>query len=329
MKPIRIRPYDPFQEEGEVYGLWQGALGTLWPVSQAAFHYKTVGNEAYRPGDHLVAWIGDKRVGFVATQVRSVPGEDHPRGELMVLFVDAQHRRQGIGRALLHAALAALRQKSVQEVQLGSGGLAYFWSGVPTNLPDAWSFFQACGWSETVRSFDLVRELEGYTTPPDVYERLRVKAAGIRLRDATAVDIPAILTFEARHFPAWLRYYEAVAESGAQEDIVVATDDVGAIVGAACTSDFRTEVGRTDFVWQQLIDSNTGGIGILGVAEPMRNRGIGLALAAQVTERLQSRGLTHSFIGYTWLVEWYGKLGYHVWREYHLSHKRLSSWNDK
>ena len=119
MKPIHIRPYDPFQEEGEVYGLWQSALGTLWPVSQAAFHYKTVGNEAYRTGDHLVAWIGDKIVGFVATQVRIVLGEDHPRGELMVLFVDAQHRRQGIGRALLDAALAALRQKSVQYGKLG------------------------------------------------------------------------------------------------------------------------------------------------------------------------------------------------------------------
>lgn len=241
----------------------------------------------------------------------------------MLLFVDARHRRQGIGRAVLDAALATLQQKSVQEVQLGSGGLAYFWPGVPTNLPDAWPFFQACGWSETVRSFDLVRDLEGYATPPDVYACLR--AASVHLKDATAADISAILTFEARHFPAWLRYYEMIAEQGEQEDIVVAKDNAGAIVGTACASDFRTEAGRNDFVWQQLIGSNTGGIGTLGVAEAMRNRGIGLALAARVTERLQSMGLAHSFIGYTWLVEWYGKLGYRIWREYHLSDKRLSS----
>lgn len=75
MKPIHIRAYDPSEEEGEIYGLWQSTLGPLWPVSQAAFHYKTVGNGAYRPGDHLVAWIGDKRVGFLATQVRTVPGK--------------------------------------------------------------------------------------------------------------------------------------------------------------------------------------------------------------------------------------------------------------
>jgi ribosomal protein S18 acetylase RimI-like enzyme len=321
MDSMRIRPYDPSRDEGYVYGLWQETLGSLWPVSQAAFHHKTVDNEAYRSGDHFVAEIGGTIVGFVATQVRTVPGEDHPRGQLMVLLVDPRHQRRQIGRALLDHALASLRRKSVIEAQLGSGGLAYFWAGAPTNLPDAWAFFQACGWSETVRSFDLVRELGDYVTPPEVYERVR--AANVSLVDAAAADIPAILAFEARYFPAWLRYYEMAVEQGAHADIVLARDAGGTIVGTSYVTDFRTESGRVDFVWQPLLGDNTGGVGTLGVAETMRGRGIGLALAARVTERLQSQGLATSYIGYTWLVDWYGKLGYRVWRDYHLSQKSL------
>jgi len=56
--------------------------------------------------------------------------------------------------------------------------------------------------------------------------------------------------------------------------------------------------------------------------EAVREKGIGLALAARVTELLQQRGLGMSYVGWTWLVDWYGRLGYRVWREYVMSWKR-------
>jgi hypothetical protein len=48
-----------------------------------------------------------------------------------------------------------------------------------------------------------------------------------------------------------------------------------------------------------------------------------MALVAQATEILQARGCSTSFIGWTWLVDWYGKLGYAVWQEYIMSWKNL------
>jgi ribosomal protein S18 acetylase RimI-like enzyme len=315
---IQIRPYEPERDEPQAYALWQRTLAIEWPLSQAAFRHKTVDSEVYRPDDHLIAEAGDGVVGFVGTQTRTIPGEPRPRGELMVVMVDPTLQRRGVGRALLEQALTSLRERGVEQVQLGAGGLSYFWAGTPTNLPGAWPFFEACGWTETERSFDLVRELGDYATPTWVYER--TQRAGLRITTAEEADLPAILAFEAAHFPRWLVYFERVAAHGAASDIVLAKDAAGQIVGTSYVMDFRSN-WQQGLVWQQLLGDDIGGIGPLGVAEAMRGRGIGLALAARVTELLKSRGIATSYIGYTWLVDWYGNLGYRVWREYRMSWK--------
>jgi predicted N-acetyltransferase YhbS len=85
----------------------------------------------------------------------------------------------------------------------------------------------------------------------------------------------------------------------------------------------HTSWGQHNIPWTQLLGENTGGIGPLGVAESLRGNGIGLALAARVTELLHQRGMETSYIGYTWLLDWYGKLGYRLWRDYTMSWKKL------
>jgi len=72
-----------------------------------------------------------------------------------------------------------------------------------------------------------------------------------------------------------------------------------------------------------LLGQNVGELGPLGVLEAVRENGIGLALAARVTELLRERGASVRYVGWTWLVDWYGRLGYQVWREYVMSWKRL------
>ncbi|HEV2474579.1 MAG TPA: GNAT family N-acetyltransferase, partial [Chthonomonadales bacterium] len=90
----------------------------------------------------------------------------------------------------------------------------------------------------------------------------------------------------------------------------------GSIAGATYVLDPQNQDELNDFcLWQHLLGAGIGGIGPLGVAESMRGKGIGLALAARATELLQQRGLALSFVGYTWLVDWYGRLGYSVFNE--------------
>ncbi len=323
--PILIREYEPRRDEPAAFILWQRTLGDFWPVSRDAFHDRTVGSGLFLPGDHYVSEAEGDLIGFVATQARSLPGVQpdlQPRGELMAIAVDPQHRHQGIGRALVTRATARLKERGMQEIQLGSGGLSYFWAGVPTNLPGAWQFFEACGWPRVEASYDLVRPLEGYTTPPEVYERIRLP--NIIITTAEETDVPRVLAFEGRYFPRWLTHYETTVAHGEHSDIVLAKDTrTGDVVGTSMVMDFRVPWRRHDFVWQSLLGDNTGGVGPLGVAEDRRENGIGLALAARVTELLTSRGVATSFVGYTWLVDWYGRLGYRVWRQYDMGWIRL------
>ena len=316
-----IRPYQPVQDEHAVFDLWERTLAPLWPLSREAFQHKTLTRRCYQPGDHLVAEVGEKIVGFVATQLPQIAGVA-PRGEIMLIMVHPDYRRQGIGKRLLTQALDLLKQRGAVEVQLGAGGMAYFWPGVPTNLPDAWKFFEACGWTNLESSFDLVMPLNGYQTPAEVYGRIRLP--NVTLTTAKPDQIPAILQFEAHYFPKWLPYFQKVADNGDYVDIVLAHNAENQILGTAEVLDGRIEGQQHDFcVWQSLLGENIGGIGVLGVAEEQQGNGIGLALAARVTEILQERGLTTSFIGYTWLVDWYGKLGYRLWREYNMSWRKL------
>lgn len=318
---IVIRPYEPQRDENQVYALWQQTISQYWHLPYENFHYTTVDNPAYQQGDHFVAQLDHDIVGFIATQGPRIPGLLPVRAELMLVLVAPAYQKQGIGRALVDHALTALKQRGVEEVQLGNSGLTYFWPGVPTNLPGAWPFFQACGWTGSERSFDLVRELHDYVTPPGIYERIRLPT--ITIKTATQLDVPAVLEFEARHFPRWLPYYRRLMDHNAYADVVVAKDVHHGIVGTSSTMHPHASWLQHDIAWTQLLGENTGGIGPLGVAETMRENGIGLALAARVTELLQARGLAKSYIGYTWLLDWYGKLGYYLWRDYTMSWKKL------
>jgi len=76
-------------------------------------------------------------------------------------------------------------------------------------------------------------------------------------------------------------------------------------------------------VWDTLLGASTGGVGPLGVREDQREQGIGLALAAHVTEALQQRRVQTSYVGWTWLAEWYGHLGYCVWNECVMARQQL------
>lgn len=316
-----LRAYQEDRDEAAVLALWRRALGGRWPVSRAAFRDVLAGHGEALDGDSLVAVAGGDGavVGFVATQTRKSLGAPEPVGAVLVVAVDPAHRRRGVGRALLEGARARLWERGARRVQLGGGGHTYFWPGVPVDLPDAWPFFAARGWAEAERSFDLVCPLGDYAPPPDALARVR--AQGVTVAAAAAVDLPAVLAFEREHFPGWLGGFERAAAAGAHADVILARDVTGGVAGTALIK--LPAPGRPAGVWVELLGRDTGTVGGVGVDPAARGLGIGLALAAHATGALKARGAARSLAGWTWLVDWYGRLGYRPWREYRMSWRPL------
>lgn len=112
-------------------------------------------------------------------------------------------------------------------------------------------------------------------------------------------------------------------ERGGCGDVVVARHPEWGIVGISCAEHPYASWRRGNFAWALLLGEDTGCLGPLGVAASVRENGIGLAITARVTELLRDRGAAKSYVSWTWLVDWYGRLGYKVWQEYVMSWKTL------
>jgi GNAT superfamily N-acetyltransferase len=225
-------------------------------------------------------------------------------GSILLLFVDPNLRRRGIGTALLESATGKLRAAGVRSVHLGSGGRSYIWPGVPADLPAAVRFFESRGWTCDHQVTDLTADLRGYVAPGGVRER--PEAAGVRLASAGPGDLAEALAFERRHFPDWLRFFE---ESG--ESILLARDARGELVGSL----LFMGPGRCSVFWPMLGD-DMATIGCIGVAEPARRAGIGSALVVRASELLRDAGAGMCHIGWAWLPTFYERLGYRPWRDY-------------
>jgi len=94
------------------------------------------------------------------------------------------------------------------------------------------------------------------------------------------------------------------------------------VVGSLIMSDVRS-TDWTGRQWRALLGEDMGAIGAVGVAESQRDKGIGLAMVAQASAVLRDRGIRHCYIHWTWLVDWYGRLGHRVWQDYWMARKVL------
>lgn len=122
MSSCVIRPFDICHYE-RALALWQRTPGL--GLSAADHREPIVRFLARNPGLSFVAELENELVGTILC------GHDGRRGLIHHLVVDAQMRRQGLGRRLMEAALAGLREQSIGKAHLlvfesNGDGLA-FW----------------------------------------------------------------------------------------------------------------------------------------------------------------------------------------------------------
>jgi beta-N-acetylhexosaminidase len=289
---VDIRRVAWARDEAAVVALWEEALGDHWPVVTAAL--------ARRLRSAFVAERAGVPLGLVATA-----HDGGPQGAVTALLVRPGERGGGVGTRLLDAAVAALRAQGASSITLGGLPGPYFWPGVPTNLPGAQAFLERRGAAFSDVRIDMTLDLRGYRVPTEVIER-----PGVHLALAAAADAAEVLAFETRHFPRWVGSYRGALDAGRFDEVLLARDGDGALVGTAM-------VERPDpaFAWDRLLPG-AGELGVVGVAEAARGRGVGLALSARGCQILAERGTPVVYLAWVWSAGWYAQLGFRIWRVY-------------
>lgn len=322
---VLIRPYNPNLDARALLPLWQAALGATWPMRDDLLRRLLTDHRFYRAGDHLVAVAGERLVGFAGTQVdRGAKEAEKGNGGISVVLVHPEWQRRGIGARLHAAALAHLRREGVANARLGGGGAYRFWPGIPADLPGAYAFFSACGWplEPEQRSRDLVRDLSDFHVPPAM--RARLAQEKVTVCPARQYEVEDVLAFEWEHFPGWAPGFVYMAELGDFQNMLVAFDQGQGIVGTLMLHTPSSRWLTANVTWQTLLGDSLGGISAVGVAESERGRGIGIGMVAVGSAVLRERGVGNCHIDWTNIVDFYGKLGYRVWREYWMSTRTLS-----
>jgi GNAT superfamily N-acetyltransferase len=265
------------------------ALAPTWPLLPAALDQARAGLVAERDGEPAGVVVFD------------------PAGSIQLLLVAPAWQRQGVGGALLKAALEHVATEGAGRPSLGGGGGDYIWPGVPADLAPAVRFFSRRGWRLDDLVSDLTADLRTYTAPPGVAER--AARAGITLAVAAGGELTGAVDFERRWFPEWLHWFQEPGVSA-----LLARDRGGEVVGSLLLAG----PGRCSVFWPML-GEDMATIGAVGVAEPARRRGVGAAMVVRASEVLKQAGAGSCHIGWVGLQSFYEQLGYRRWRDYLVS----------
>jgi beta-N-acetylhexosaminidase len=212
-----------------------------------------------------------------------------------------------------------LQARGVKSISTGAGASRLLWHGVPDSLKSARRFFEKHKFIFNEVSYDLIQDISQFTPPSEVLRAAEEQGVSIEgLRENT---LQAVLAFQAKFFPDWHGYFHADIQRNGYGNVLLARRNKE-ILGSVLLSLAPECPGGH---WRDFLGPKLGALGILGVSPDEREKGIGLALAARATEALRNRGVVKSFVHWTWLRDWYGKLGYKVWEQYDMGKLLLST----
>ena len=246
-------------------------------------------------------------------------------GAIILLCVDAAHRRRGLGGALLAEAEAFIRAAGYGCVVVGAGD-DYLIPGVPTSkryfpaenealdprlTEEGSRFFEKRGYRhgwEDANCFDMPLSLAGWDAPAF---RNGMALDGVVYRWAGPGDRAAVCACVEDAWPEFARYYEDEALYGADPARRVMT--AGAAFGALMVN-LGTE-GR-----------GVGSVGCTAVRHAWRGRRIAVNMVRLSTAFLKEAGMENAFLGYTYtrLDHMFGYAFYKICAYYMMALKEFS-----
>jgi GNAT superfamily N-acetyltransferase len=335
---VAFRPLGP-ADEREIVALWQACAGDRYPLRGRLWRQITTGNPDFRSGDVVVA-VADagergpgvpRRLGpivgfgYLGRSRLPVRGRRAwaDEGWLQVVAVTPGRQRQGIGRAIVERLLDGARADDLARVPLG-GGIHYLFPGLPTDMIGARPFFAALGARFGQQTYDVRGSLDGRATTDR--DRAVLAAAALAARPMDASEGDELLAFLGREFELdWVHDQAWAMHNGmAPHDIIVLVPAgaPGPPVASGAMAGFATLHQRGNRplfgprFWEDLLQPSSGGLGPIGIVEPLRGRGIGRAFLAASLDMLHARGVRDCVIDWTTLLDFYGAFGFRPWKTY-------------
>lgn len=315
--------------------LWNAAMDSDWPMTEQLLRqtmecdptYEAGGNfiiREYSQGENassenapMIAWL-------LCKSMQNPPPElarFRNMGGIGALCVHPERQRRGLATQLLQRAEEYLMARGAR---LSATYFPHhFLPGIPTDCTAALQFFRKHSYEiASHESVDLKRDLSDFELPPRVLAALE-KNPTVEIRPAREDESDAIVEMVSREFPGGWPYTMAqhFARGDKASDVIVAVEN-GAVIGFCLTADFRSRWLLPSVYWHELLGEKYGGLGPIGVAKEHRKRGLGLALCAVAVQDLKNRGVATMAIDWTGLVDFYGALGFKVWKSYVAANKK-------
>lgn len=282
---MEIRNYSQTYEK-DVIDLWNKTL-TADPITYHKFRRQALFDENFDPELCYVALDNDEVVGFLLATKRKFPylerGLEPTRGWINVMFVDQDHRRKGIGSALVQQAEAKLKSLGVDNVTLGAYSPNYFFPGVDKdNYSEAIQFFDRLGYQAGKESYSMCKDLHGYQIGKETQEKLaKAQEAGFSFINFEYKYALELLEFLKNEFGGgWKRNALISMQNNLAEDCILLVLDKEQNIVGFC---------------MRMIDGNPMRFGPIGVKEEVRNFGIGGILFDLMQFEMTKRGIYHLY----------------------------------
>lgn len=328
---FHIAPENPGSADTEIVGLWNATIGEAFPIDIRLYR-----QQAPRRADAAVLLVARNRVtsqdnaaplGAVLAKVQPADADgdaktvrEARRGYLSFIIVARNHRRDGLGGALLDRAENWCRAHGATSIRLGSD-YRHFFPGLPIDdSPEARAtkaFFEKRGYDPGNIEHDLEADLLDIDLGPSA--EAAFSAPGYRFSLCGDELRASALGFLSKTFPGrWHREIEEAFDAGmGGSDLALALDAKNSLpVGFARICGEGSAQLSPGLFWRGLLGEHAGALGPIGIAPAHRGQGLGLGLLRGSLASLKSRGARRVVIDWTDLTGFYGRVGFSPWKTY-------------